>query len=72
MPNRIARLDLFTGGGPALRCPPVRSSALAEINVTGWSNGVATTGNGWYAAGVEARRKIAAAGYDVAPVTPGS
>jgi len=40
--------------------------ALAEINVTGWSSWVATTGNSWHAAGVEARRRMAAAGYDVA------
>ena len=40
--------------------------ALAEINVTGWTAWVATTGSSWYAAGVEARRRMAAAGYDVA------
>jgi len=40
--------------------------ALAEINVTAWSSWVATTGNSWYTAGVEARRRLAAAGYDVA------
>jgi hypothetical protein len=40
--------------------------ALAEINVTGWSTWVSTTGNSWYSAGVEARRRMAAAGYDVA------
>jgi hypothetical protein len=40
--------------------------ALAEINVNGWTSWVATTGAGWYAAGVEARRRMAAAGYDVA------
>ena len=40
--------------------------ALAEINVTGWTAWVATAGNSWYAAGVEARRRMAAAGYDVA------
>jgi hypothetical protein len=40
--------------------------ALAEINVTGWTSWVATTGNSWYAAGVEARGRMAAAGYDVA------
>jgi hypothetical protein len=39
---------------------------LAEINVTGWSSWVATTGNSWYAAGVEVRRRMAAAGYDIA------
>jgi hypothetical protein len=40
--------------------------ALAEINVTGWTTWVATTGNDWHAAGVEARRRMAAAGFDVA------
>ena len=39
--------------------------ALAEVNVTGWTSWVATTGNSWYAAGVEARRRMTAAGYDV-------
>ena len=41
-------------------------NALAEVNVTAWSSWVATTGNSWYAAGVEARRRLAAAGYDTA------
>ena len=40
--------------------------ALAEVNVTAWSSWVATTGNSWYAAGVEARRRLATAGYDIA------
>ncbi len=40
--------------------------ALAEINVTGWTSWVASNGGDWYAAGVEARRRMAAAGYDVA------
>jgi hypothetical protein len=39
--------------------------ALAEVNVTGWSNWVATNGKTWYEAGQEARRGMAAAGYDV-------
>jgi hypothetical protein len=39
--------------------------ALAEVNVTGWSNWVSTTGRTWYEAGQEARRRMAAAGYDV-------
>lgn len=51
--NRIRAL------GPAFH-------ALAEINVTGWTAWVATTGNSWYQAGVEARRRMAVAGYDVA------
>ena len=39
--------------------------ALAEISVTGWTAWVASTGNSWYEAGVEARRRMATAGYDV-------
>ena len=39
--------------------------ALAEINVTGWTAWVGSTGGTWYEAGVEARRRMAAAGYDV-------
>jgi hypothetical protein len=39
---------------------------MAEVNATGWTSWVSTTGNSWYAAGVEARRRMAAAGYDVA------
>ena len=40
--------------------------ALAEINVTGWTAWVALPGNSWSAAGVEARRRMEAAGYLVA------
>ena len=40
--------------------------ALAEISVTGWTGWVASTGNSWREAGLEARRRMAAAGYDVA------
>ena len=39
--------------------------ALAEISVNGWTEWVASTGRSWYEAGVEARRRMAAAGYDV-------
>jgi hypothetical protein len=39
---------------------------LAEIHVGGWSNWVSTTGSSWYDAGVEARRRMAAANFDVA------
>lgn len=40
--------------------------ALAEINVTGWTRWVTDNGQSWYEAGREARRRMAAAGYDVA------
>lgn len=39
--------------------------ALAEIHYTAWQSWVASTGSSWYQAGVEARRRMAAAGYDV-------
>lgn len=40
--------------------------ALAEINFGAWSTWVATGGRTWFEAGVEARTRMAAAGYDVA------
>jgi hypothetical protein len=40
--------------------------ALAEIHWTAWSKWVASTGSSWYAAGVEARDRMAQAGFDVA------
>lgn len=40
--------------------------ALAEIHLATWRSWVAANGSTWYAAGVEARRRMAAAGYDVA------
>jgi hypothetical protein len=42
-----------------------RFHALAEINFTAWSNWVAANGASWHDAGVEARRRMATAGYDV-------
>jgi hypothetical protein len=39
---------------------------LAEINVSGWTDWVAANGASWYAAGVEARKRMAENGYDVA------
>jgi hypothetical protein len=40
--------------------------AMAEIHWTTWSRWVASTGSTWFQAGVEARRRMAAAGYDAA------
>jgi hypothetical protein len=40
--------------------------AVEEINYNGWANWVAANGGSWYAAGVEARRRMAAQGFDVA------
>src|SRR4029077_17318502 len=38
---------------------------LAEINWAGWQTWVAQNNATWFEAGVEARRRMAAAGYDV-------
>jgi hypothetical protein len=43
-----------------------RFHAMAEIHWATWQNWVRATGRSWYDAGVEARRRMAAAGYDVA------
>ena len=40
--------------------------ALAEISYTAWSRWVQTNGSDWFTAGVTARQRMAAAGYDVA------
>jgi hypothetical protein len=39
--------------------------AMAEISMGAWGQWVTSTGSSWYQAGVEARRRMAAAGYDV-------
>jgi hypothetical protein len=38
--------------------------AMAEIHWTTWSKWVVSNGSSWYQAGVEARRRMTAAGYD--------
>jgi hypothetical protein len=38
--------------------------AMAEFHFSTWSRWVASTGSSWHAAGVEARRRMTAAGYD--------
>ena len=39
--------------------------AMAEISMSAWGTWVADNSSTWYEAGVEARRRMAAAGYDV-------
>ena len=39
--------------------------ALAEIHLATWQKWVASTGSTWHQAGIDARRKMAAAGFDV-------
>jgi hypothetical protein len=43
-----------------------RFHAVAEIHWAAWQGWVRTTGNSWYDAGVEARRRMSQAGYDIA------
>jgi hypothetical protein len=43
-----------------------RFHAMAEIHWAAWQGWVEETGRTWYDAGIEARRRMAAAGYDVA------
>jgi RTX calcium-binding nonapeptide repeat (4 copies) len=40
--------------------------ALAEIHMAAWAGWVSQNGGSWFAAGQEARRRMATAGYDVA------
>ena len=39
--------------------------ALAEVHVPGWRAWIAANHSSWYQAGIEARRRMAAAGFDV-------
>src|SRR5262249_57826970 len=50
-------------GGSAVRTLGLH--AAAEINYTAWQRWVTSTGNSWYAAGQEARRRMANAGFDI-------
>jgi hypothetical protein len=43
-----------------------RFHAMAEIHFATWTRWVQSTGSSWHAAGVTARERMAAAGYDVA------
>ena len=65
-PLAADKTQLRSGQASQIRALGSAFHALAEINVTGWTSWVATTGSSWYAAGVEARRRMATAGYDVA------
>ncbi len=50
---------------PRIRALGPTIHALAEIHFSAWQKWVASTGSSWYQAGVEARRRMAGAGYDV-------
>src|SRR5919197_3810400 len=65
-PFAADKTRLRTGQASQIRALGSNFHALAEIHFTGWSNYVATTGSSWFQAGVEARRRMADAGFDVA------
>jgi HYR domain-containing protein len=50
----------------AIRANGPQFHALAEVRTAAWASWVAANGKTWFDAGVEARRRMAAAGYDVA------
>jgi hypothetical protein len=60
------RTQLRRNAAPRIRALGANFHALAEIHFTAWNRWVAETGNSWHAAGVTARQRMTAAGYDVA------
>jgi PKD repeat protein len=56
---------LRTGEAARIRALGAQMHVIAEINITGWTSWVAAGNGSWFDAGVEARRRMAAAGFDV-------
>src|SRR5436190_2217244 len=66
IPPLAADKTNFRSAQPAMiRALGPNFHVLAEINYSGWSSWVAANGGSWYAAGVEARRRMAAQNFDV-------
>ncbi len=51
---------------PRIRALGPNFHAMAEVHFTTWSRWVTSTGSSWYTAGVTARERMAATGYDMA------
>ena len=64
-PLAADKTRLRSGEAARIRALGPQMHAMAEINVTGWTNWVAAGNGTWYDAGVEARRRMATAGFDV-------
>jgi hypothetical protein len=64
-PLAAAKTTLRNGEAAKIRALGPNFHALAEINWVGWQTWVAQNSSTWFEAGVEARRRMAAAGYDV-------
>ena len=65
-PLTADKTQMRSGTAGPIRALGANIHALAEVNVTAWQGWVTSTGSSWYQAGVEARRRMAAAGFDVA------
>lgn len=65
-PLTADKTQIRNGVAGKIRALGLNFHALAEVNVSAWQDWVASTGNSWYQAGVEARQRMAAAGFDVA------
>ena len=64
-PLAADKTQLRNGEAAKIRALGPQMHAMAEINITGWSSWVAAGNGSWYDAGVQARQRMAAAGFDV-------
>lgn len=64
-PLAADKTQMRSGTAAQIRALGPDFHALAEVNYTAWQGWVASTGNSWYQAGVVARTRMAAAGFDV-------
>jgi hypothetical protein len=64
-PMLADKSQLRAGEAERIRALGQNFHALAEIHFTGWTRWVASTGKSWFDAGVTARERMTAAGYDV-------
>ena len=64
-PLAASKTTLRNGEAARIRALGPNFHALAEINYSGWSAWVASNSETWFDAGVEARRRMTAAGFDV-------
>jgi hypothetical protein len=64
-PLAASKTTLRNGEAAKIRALGPNFHALAEINWAGWKTWVAQNGSSWFEAGVEARRRMVAAGFDI-------
>src|SRR5262249_35144799 len=64
-PLAADKTQMRSGVAGPVRALGANFHALAEVNVSAWQGWVTSSGSSWYQAGVEARRRMAAAGFDV-------